>query len=311
MSTLLSQCPLYRLLRRPGYPLGTRQPLHRGPCRRVHRSRADARRPDHRRVRHGSLSGSRTPITTSTRSSGCPRSSGWNSSPGSRPSTSLEDLDEEVVYHSSLTGMAEMLKTGCTTCFDHHYVFPAHAGATGGRPIPGRRYAGMCSSASRGSMDLSQKDGGLPPDSVVQSIDAIMADSERLVRAWHDASRFSMHQVARLLFPLLGDRRSHAGERQAACLLGVRLHTHVAETKDEERYTRALRHAPGGLIRRAGPTVRRAGTPTASTSYYDAAHPGRDRHRRGPLPRLQHEALLRRVPGARHAPAPRSGGTGP
>ena len=149
-----------------------------------------------------------------------------------------KNLDEEVVYHSSLTGMAEMLKTGCTTCFDHHYVFPAHAGDLVAAQFRAADTLGMRFHASRGSMDLSQKDGGLPPDSVVQSIDAIMADSERLVRAWHDTSRFSMHQVALAPcspFSVTGDLMRESAK--LARSLGVRLHTHVAETKDEERYT--------------------------------------------------------------------------
>ena len=118
-----------------------------------------------------------------------------------------KNLDEEVVATSSLVGMAELLKTGCTTCFDHHYVFPARAGDLIGAQFRAAELVGMRFHASRGSMDLSQKDGGLPPDSVVQTIDQIVADSERLVRVWHDPSR------------------------------EVRLHTHVAETRDEEQYT--------------------------------------------------------------------------
>ena len=107
-----------------------------------------------------------------------------------------KNLDEEVVATSSLVGMAELLKTGCTTCFDHHYVFPARAGDLIGAQFRAAELVGMRFHASRGSMDLSQKDGGLPPDSVVQTIDQILADSERLVRVWHDPSRFSMRQVA-------------------------------------------------------------------------------------------------------------------
>ena len=109
-----------------------------------------------------------------------------------------KNLDEEVVATSSLVGMAELLKTGCTTCFDHHYVFPARAGDLIGAQVRAAELVGMRFHASRGSMDLSQKDGGLPPDSVVQTIDQILADSERLVRVWHDPSRFSMRQVCLL-----------------------------------------------------------------------------------------------------------------
>ena len=69
--------------------------------------------------------------------------------------------------------MAELLKTGCTTCFDHHYVFPARAGDPIGAQFRAAELVGMRFHASRGSMDLSRKDGGLPPDSVVQTIDQI------------------------------------------------------------------------------------------------------------------------------------------
>ena len=92
--------------------------------------------------------------------------------------------------------------------------------------------------ASRGSMDLSRKDGGLPPDSVVQTIDQILADSERLVRVWHDPSRFSMRQVALAPAPPSPCPPTCCGRVRAwPAPLEVRLHTHVAETRDEEQYT--------------------------------------------------------------------------
>ena len=149
-----------------------------------------------------------------------------------------KNLDEEVVAASSLVGMAELLKTGCTTCFDHHYVFPARAGDLIGAQFRAAELVGMRFHASRGSMDLSRKDGGLPPDSVVQTIDQILADSERLVRVWHDPSRFSMRQVA--LAPCSPFSVSGELLRQSAILArqyGVRLHTHLCETRDEEHYT--------------------------------------------------------------------------
>ncbi len=147
-------------------------------------------------------------------------------------------LDEEVVAWSSLTGMGELLKNGCTTCFDHHYVFPHGAGDLIAAQFRAAETVGMRFHASRGSMDLSQKDGGLPPDSVVQTIDEIMADSERLVRVWHDPDRFSMRQVALAPcspFSVSGDLLRESAK--LARSLGVRLHTHVAETRDEEQFT--------------------------------------------------------------------------
>ena len=149
-----------------------------------------------------------------------------------------KNLDEEVVSWSSLAGMGELLKNGCTTCFDHHYVFPERSGDLIAAQFRSADTVGMRFHASRGSMDLSKKDGGLPPDSVVQTIDAILADSERLVRVWHDDSRFSMHRLALAPcspFSVSGDLLRESA--RLARSLGVRLHTHVAETKDEEQYT--------------------------------------------------------------------------
>ena len=147
-------------------------------------------------------------------------------------------LDEEVVAWSSLTGFGELLKTGCTTCFDHHYVFPHGAGDLIAAQFRAASRAGIRFVASRGSMDLSKKDGGLPPDSVVQTIDEILADSERLVRVWHDPAPYSMRQM--VLAPCSPFSVSGDLMRESAKLarsLGVRLHTHVAETKDEEQFT--------------------------------------------------------------------------
>ena len=147
-------------------------------------------------------------------------------------------LDEDVVRLSSLTGMGELLKHGCTTCFDHHYVFPAGCGDLIGTQFAAAEELGIRMFASRGSMDLSRKDGGLPPDSVVQTVDAIMKDSARVIEAYHDPSFGSMRQVA--LAPCSPFSVSGELLRQSAILArqyGVRLHTHLCETKDEENYT--------------------------------------------------------------------------
>ncbi|MCD8117444.1 MAG: 8-oxoguanine deaminase [Oscillospiraceae bacterium] len=150
-----------------------------------------------------------------------------------------KNVDGETAYYSSLTGMGELLKNGCTTCLDHHYVFPRDRG----QGILEAQFAaaddlGLRLHATRGSMDLSKKDGGLPPDSVVQTVDEILADSQKAVETFHDDSPYAMHQVA--LAPC--SPFSVTGEllRQSARLarqLNVRLHTHLAETLDEERFT--------------------------------------------------------------------------
>ena len=152
-----------------------------------------------------------------------------------------KNLDADVVYHSSLVGMTELLRRGCTTCLDHHYVFPAGQGI--GLLDAQFAAAGDCGirfHATRGSMDLGVRDGGLPPDSVVQSVDGILRDSEEAVQKFHDPERFSMRQVALApCSPFSVSRELLIESAALARSLGVRLHTHLAETKDEEKYTLA------------------------------------------------------------------------
>jgi cytosine/adenosine deaminase-related metal-dependent hydrolase len=147
-------------------------------------------------------------------------------------------LDEACVRLSSLVGMGELLKYGCTTCFDHHYVFPRGSGDLIGAQFEAAEALGIRFHASRGSMDLSKKDGGLPPDSVVQDIGEILRDSQRLIEKYEDDSFGSMRRVA--LAPCSPFSVSAELLRQSALLArqyGVRLHTHLCETMDEERYT--------------------------------------------------------------------------
>ena len=151
-----------------------------------------------------------------------------------------KNLDTEVVRYSSLTGLGELMKNGCTTCFDHHYVFPAGAGDLIGAQLEAADALGIRMVCSRGSMDLSVKDGGLPPDSVVQSVDEILQDCARVIEAYHDPSFGSMRQI--VLAPCSPFSVSAELLRQSAILArqyGVRLHTHLCETKDEENYTLA------------------------------------------------------------------------
>ena len=149
-----------------------------------------------------------------------------------------KSLEEESIYYSSMSGMGELLKTGCTTILDHHYVFPqGKSDRFLNVQFAAADELGVRFHATRGSMDLGVKDGGLPPDSVVQTIDKIMYDSEAAVKQFHDPSRYSMHQVA--LAPCSPFSVSEELLRQTAILarqLGVRMHTHLAETKDEEAY---------------------------------------------------------------------------
>ena len=151
-----------------------------------------------------------------------------------------EGLDAETVRYSSLAGLGELMRHGCTTCFDHHYVFPNGRDGLIETQFEVADQLGIRMTASRGSMNLSRKDGGLPPESVVQDTDTILLDSERLIKAYHDPSRFSMHRMVLAPcspFSVTADllRESAALARQ----YGVLLHTHLCETIDEENFTLA------------------------------------------------------------------------
>ena len=151
-------------------------------------------------------------------------------------------LNEDTVRHSSLSGMGELMKYGCTTCFDHHYVFPNGAGDLLAAQFSAAESLGIRMVSSRGSMSLSRKDGGLPPDSVVQTTDEILRDSREAIERYHDASDFSMRQI--VLAPCSPFSVTADLMRESAKLArsyGVRLHTHLCETKDEERFTLSTR----------------------------------------------------------------------
>ncbi len=148
-------------------------------------------------------------------------------------------LDEESIFYSSLTGMGELLRYGCTTCADHHYVFPQSGSEFFiDRQFEAADLLGIRFHATRGSMSLGKKDGGLPPDDLVQDVDTILKDSQRLVEKYHDPKPFAMHRVA--LAPCSPFSVSEDLLKETAVLartLDVRLHTHLCETKDEERFT--------------------------------------------------------------------------
>lgn len=147
-------------------------------------------------------------------------------------------LDEDVVRLSTLCGAGQLLKYGCTTVFDHHYVFPRQGGDLIGAQFAAAEELGLRMVCSRGSMDRSVKDGGLPPDSVVQTVDGILRDSRRLAEKYHDPRPGSMRQL--VLAPCSPFSVSAELLRESAVLaraMGLRLHTHLCETMDEERWT--------------------------------------------------------------------------
>jgi cytosine/adenosine deaminase-related metal-dependent hydrolase len=146
-------------------------------------------------------------------------------------------IDDEMVYAAARAGIAELALSGCTTVFDHHYVFPR--GTTGLIDAELRAAAelGVRIVASRGSMDLGASDGGLPPDSLVESIDEILADTERLA-ALADGDRVGIAVAP--CSPFSVTTRLMEESAELARKLGLQLHTHLAETIDEDAFCREL-----------------------------------------------------------------------
>ncbi len=146
-------------------------------------------------------------------------------------------LDEEAVYVSAFVGLAELALGGCTTTTDHLYVHPAGAGDLLAAEIAAAREIGLRFHPTRGSMSVSEKDGGLPPDSVCEDEDTILAASEAAVAAHHDRSAGAMVRVALApCSPFTVSAQLMATTAELAERLDVRLHTHLAEDVDEDAY---------------------------------------------------------------------------
>ena len=147
-------------------------------------------------------------------------------------------LTDQQFYQGALVGFRELLRSGCTTTTDHHYLFPRDASPELiDIPIEAAREAGIRFHPTRGSMSRSVKDGGLPPDSVVQDEETILADCERVIAKFHDADPGAMVRIA--LAPCSPFSVSPELMRETARLArahGVRLHTHLSETRDEDSY---------------------------------------------------------------------------
>ncbi|HWH12167.1 MAG TPA: 8-oxoguanine deaminase [Solirubrobacteraceae bacterium] len=149
-------------------------------------------------------------------------------------------IDAETVHASAAANLAWMALTGCTTTSDHHYVFPVDGGDCLEAEISAARRIGVRFHPARGSMDLGQSSGGLPPDSVVEQRDAILAATEAAIDRWHDASIDSMLRI--VVAPCSPFTVTDGLMREAAELArrkGVRMHTHLAETADEEDFCQA------------------------------------------------------------------------
>lgn len=143
-----------------------------------------------------------------------------------------ESLDLAVTV-----AMSELLLSGCTTTTDHHYVFPAGLEDALDIEVAVARKLGVRVLLTRGSMNRSQRDGGLPPDSVVQDEDTILVDSERVVAKHHQRGEAAMIQIALApCSPFSATTSLMRATAELADRLDVRLHTHLAETRDENLF---------------------------------------------------------------------------
>ncbi|WP_298198285.1 8-oxoguanine deaminase [Desulfosporosinus sp.] len=144
----------------------------------------------------------------------------------------------DAVYYGAMVGFSELLRTGCTLTTDHHYVFPRGQSSNFiDTQITAAQEIGIRFHATRGSMSLGKSEGGLPPDEVVQDAETILKDSQRLIERYHDPSPYAMTRLA--LAPCSPFSVSLDLMRQSQILArekGVMLHTHLAETLDEETF---------------------------------------------------------------------------
>jgi len=146
-------------------------------------------------------------------------------------------MDADVVRPLATAALSWLARSGCSTTMDHHYVFPRSGGDLLGATVAAARQVGLRFHPTRGSMDLGVSAGGLPPDDVVEDRDAILVASKAAIEEFHDASPHSMLRIGLAPcspFSVTSELLTDAAElaRQA----GVRLHTHLAETADEDEY---------------------------------------------------------------------------
>lgn len=163
-------------------------------------------------------------------------------------------VDAEWVWAAARVALAELALSGCSTTTDHHYVFPRGGGGILEAAIAAAASLGLRFHPCRGSMDLGASRGGLPPDELVEDADTVLDHTEEVIRRHHDPSPTAMLRIA--VAPCSPFSASPRLMREAAELarrLGVRLHTHIAETRDEEAYClETFRHRPVELLEEMG-----------------------------------------------------------
>ena len=146
-------------------------------------------------------------------------------------------IDEEITGAVATAALAWLARTGCSTSMDHHYVFPRGGGDVLGATVAAARAVGLRFHPTRGSMDLGASAGGLPPDDVVESIDEILAATQAAIDRFHDPAPGSMVRLGVAPcspFSVTADLLTASAE--LARQRGLRLHTHLAETADEDEY---------------------------------------------------------------------------
>ncbi len=149
------------------------------------------------------------------------------------------NLEPEFIRLATRLVLAELVLSGCTTTTDHHYIFPPGAEDAIDIQVSEVRDMGMRAVLTRGSMNLSEKDGGLPPDSVVQDMDVILADSKRLVTKYHETGADAFIQIGLApCSPFSVTRELMQETARLAEQKDVLLHTHLAETEDETAFCR-------------------------------------------------------------------------
>ena len=154
------------------------------------------------------------------------------------------NLTPDAIYTSALVGLAELMLSGCTTASDHLYIYPNDCRIDD--EIRAAQEIGIRFHASRGAMSLGESDGGLPPDSIVEDENFILEDTRRAIETYHDSKPYAMLRI--VVAPCSPFSVTPDLMREAAALArsyGVQLHTHLAETLDEERFClREFGHRP-------------------------------------------------------------------
>jgi cytosine/adenosine deaminase-related metal-dependent hydrolase len=146
-------------------------------------------------------------------------------------------IDDRTVEAASRAALAALARSGCGTTSDHHYVFPHDAGDLLAVEVEAARQVGLRLHACRGAMDLGESDGGLPPDHIVEDRDAILAACAAAIDRHHDPAPGAMVRIALApTSPFSVTRELMAETAELARSRGVRLHTHLAETRDEEEF---------------------------------------------------------------------------